>query len=105
MRVKLLKECDVRSKCGARLGTSADRYRYCAVCSMKSRSLMIGPPTSRRGPHHWMPYTFTGDPRLVRKDGSRLFSRIFHSSPARRVWMTTRPDENRPYSTAYGFGS
>ena len=27
-----------------------------------------------------------------------------HVSPARRVWMTTSPDENRPYSTAYGFG-
>jgi len=67
------------------LGTSLARYRYCAVCSMKRRSLMIGPPTSSRGAHHWTPYRLTGEPRLVRNDGSRLLSRTFHSSPARLV--------------------
>ena len=34
-----------------------------------------------------------------------MFSRIRHRSPARRVFSTTRPEEKRPYSTEYGFGS
>ena len=66
---------------------------------------MSGPPASIRGAHHPIWAMGIGEPRLVRNVGSMLLIRTFHWSPARRVWMTTSPDENRPYSTSYGFGN
>src|SRR3954466_8602183 len=58
-----------------------------------------------RGEKPEMPMIVSGSPRFVRNDGSRLLMRVFHSSAARRVRISTSPDEKRPNSTAYGFGS
>src|SRR5262245_10223482 len=103
-RVNELNRFDVRNSDCGRLSTSLLRYWYCAACCRKTRSLISGPPVSNRGENDEMPTTSKGLPRVVRNDGSSLLMRVFQVSVARRVLISTSPDENRPYSTAYGFG-
>ena len=78
-----------------RLATSLVRYRAGMACCRNSLSLMSGPPVSARE-NAEMPVIFSAEPRSTRNDGSRLFRRVRHTSPARRVRISTRPDEKRP---------
>ena len=64
---------------------------------------MIGPPNSTLGFQATTPFTSNTVYRFTRRLGSRLLTWTFQSSPARRVWIITRPDENLPNSTSYGF--
>ena len=76
------------------------------ACCRNSLSLTSGPPVSdARRERRDARDRSAAEPRSARNDGSRLLRRVRHTSPARRVRISTSPDEKRPYSTAYGFGS